>query len=631
MDKDLVGENKYQSKWFQSNASLNYNAPFLKGLSVKGLYSFDYTINDNKEYTKAFTLYLPTGIPYLANTQTRGNSRTSRFFYSKNANLWRLQLAFERDFGNHYVNVMNLLENSHYQGDNFYGRRYGVLPLDQIFSGITENQEVLQSTDRGALYDYANRASVGRASYNYKSKYLAEFSYRYEGSSKFPKNSRWGFFPAVSAGWRISEEDFWRNSSSISFIDNLKLRGSYGITGDDSGLTYQFVTGYQYPVSGSGIGRTGLPAGYIFGNSFVSSSASTGLANSSITWYKATTTNIGLDADAWRGLLGATVEFFKRDRTGLLATRVQSLPGIVGANLPQENLNSDQNSGFEIELRHAKQLRGFSYQVRGNMSYTRIKTNYYEMAQAGNSYLNWRNGLNDRNNNVWWGYQGNGVMTNWDEIHYNPVYVSRGSVPGDYQYLDWNGDGFINDLDVHPLATNGQVPLVNYGVTISAQWKGVDLTMLWQGAGKKYVVAREFLYQPLWSNTNALSDFLDRWHPADPNADPYNPATEWVSGEYGFTGSSPNSTSDFNIQNARYARLKTLEVGYTLPGKILGQISLKKVRIYGNAYNLLTFTKLRYMDPEFYTNNDLTKGGLTDLGYNYPINKTYSIGINATF
>jgi TonB-linked SusC/RagA family outer membrane protein len=631
MDKELVGENRYQSKWLQSSASLTYDLPFLKGLSLKGLYSYDYTLNDDKEYTKAFTLYLPTGAPYQANTQARGNSRISRFFYSKNASLWRLQLAFDREFGNHSVSVMNLLENSHYQGDNFYGRRYGVLPLSQIFAGITENQEVLQSTNSASLYDYANRASVGRLAYNFKSKYLAEFSYRYEGSSKFPKENRWGFFPAVSAGWRISGENFWIGSSALNFIDDLKIRGSYGITGDDSGLTYQFVSGYQYPVTGTGIGRTSLPPGYIFGNSFVAASASTGLANNFITWYKAKTTNIGLDVDAWDGLLGATIEVFQRDRTGLLATRIESLPGIVGANLPQENLNSDQNRGFEVELRHSKQIGDISYQVKGNISYTMTRTKYYEMAQAGNSYLNWRNGRNDRNNNIWWGYAGNGQMSNWDDIYYNPVYIGRGSVPGDYEYADWNGDGWISELDMHPLAINGQVPLVNYGASISGQWKGVDLTMLWQGAGKTFVIAREFLYQPLWANSNAISDFTDRWRPADPNADPYDPATQWISGEHAFTGSSPNALSDFNIQNAAYARLKTLEIGYTLPGNILSRMSLKSIRIYANAYNLLTFTKLRYMDPEFYTNNDTSRSGLTDLGYNYPLNKTYSIGLNATF
>nr|WKN35599.1 TonB-dependent receptor [Tunicatimonas sp. TK19036] len=627
MDKDLVGENNYQSKWFQSNASLTYDIPAIDGLSVRGMYSYDYTINDNKEYSKSYTLFLPTGDEYNANSQKSGNSRISRFFYGKTATLWQLQLSYDRTFGKHAISAMNLLENSHFEGDNFYGRRYGVLPLPQIFAGITENQEILQSTSSASLYDYANRASVGRVSYGFMNKYLAEFSYRYEGSSKFPENSRWGFFPDVSAGWRVSEEAFWQNSA-LNFISDLKIRGSYGITGDDSGLTYQFVSGYQYPVSGS---RTGLPPGYIWGNSFTSASGSTGLANAAITWYKAKTTNIGLDATAWEGLLGATVEFFNRDRTGLLTTRIESLPGIVGAELPQENLNSDQTRGFEVELRHTNYVGQFTYQIRGNFSYTRTKTKYYEMAEAGNSYLNWRNGLNDRNNNIWWGYEGNGRITSWDEIYYNPVYINRGSILGDYEYMDWNGDGMIDDLDVHPLATNGQVPLINYGFTFSGQWKGLDVNLLWQGTGKKYVITREFLYQPLWSNTNAISDFMNRWHPADPSADPYDPATEWVDGEYGYTGTSPNPTSDFNIQNAAYLRLKSLEVGYTLPTEVLNTIKLKQIRIYASAYNLLTFTKLRYMDPEFYTNNNTRESGLDDLGYNYPINKTFSLGINAKF
>lgn len=626
MDKELVGENNYKSKWFQSNASLAYNVPFVKGLSIKSMYSYDYTLNDNKEYSKSFSLYLPTGAEYKANTQKSGNSRISRYFYGKNASLWQLQIAYNRQFGEHSVSAMNLLENSHYQGDNFYGTRYLVLPLPQIFAGITENQEILQSTSSGSLYDYANRASVGRVSYDFKDRYMAEFSYRYEGSSKFPENSRWGFFPSVSAGWRISDENFWKNSS-LNFIDNLKLRASYGITGDDSALAYQFMSGYQYPSSGS---RTGLPAGYIFGNSFVSSSRNTGLANTAITWYKAKTLNIGIDAIAWEGLLGATVEYFNRDRTGLLTTRLGSLPGIVGASLPQENLNSDQTRGFEIELSHINRVGDVRYQVKGNISYTRNKTNYYEMAQLGNSYLNWRNGVNNRNNNIWWGYSGNGRITSWDEIYYNPVYIGRGTILGDYEYLDWNGDGWISDLDVHPLATNGQIPLINYGLTLNAQWKGFDLTMLWQGAGKKYVIPREFLYQPLWATTNAISDFMDRWRPLDPNADPYNPAIEWATGEYGYTGTLPNASSDFNIQNGAYLRLKTLEIGYTLPNKALSHINVKNIRIYASAYNILTFTKLKYIDPEFYTNNT-SSSGLTNLGYNYPINKTFSIGVNVKF
>jgi TonB-linked SusC/RagA family outer membrane protein len=638
MDKDLVGENSYQSKWFQSSASLAYQVPFVKGLSLKGMYSYDYTVNDDKEYVKTFTLYKPVLVnpETKFNSYAKGNSRTSRYYYVKNANLWRLQIAFERQFGNHFVSVMNLLENSHYQGDNFNAKRYGVLPVSQIFGGITDNQEAGQSTSAASLYEFANTASVGRATYDFKGKYLAEFSYRYEGSSKFPSGNRWGFFPAVSAGWRISEEPFWQNNESINFISNLKLRGSYGITGDDGALAYQFVTGYTYPVT-SGVSKNGLPAGYVFGNSFTSGSASTGLANQAITWYEAKTTNIGLDADAWNGLIGATVEFFKRDRTGLLTTRAESLPGIVGAVLPQENLNSDQNRGFEVELRHSNHIGDISYQVAGNISYTMIRTKYAERARAGNSYDNWRNNNNNRNNNVWWGWEGDGRVDNWDEIYYNNIYggsafyTNRAMLPGDYQYQDWNGDGIIDDLDKHPIAYNGQVPLVNYGITLSAQWKGIDLTMLWQGAGKRYIIAREFMREPLWATSNSITDFMDRWHPVDPNADPNDPATEWVSGEYGYSGTLAHQESDFNLQNAKYIRLKSIEIVYTLPKNLLSRISLKGVRIYANAYNLLTFTKLQYMDPEFFTTNDTSRAGLSDLGYMYPINKSYSLGITAKF
>lgn len=626
MDKDLVGNNSYKSKWFQSNLSLTYLIPFLEGLSVKAMYSYDYTLNDNKEYSKSFSLFLPNGTEYKANTKISGNSSISRYFYGKDADLWQLQIAYEHQFGDHSISAMNLFENSHYQGDNFYGTRYLVLPLPQIFAGISENQEIKQSTGSGSLYDYANLASVGRVSYDFKSKYLAEFSYRYEGSSKFPENSRWGFFPSISGGWRISEENFWKNLS-LNFVDNLKLRASYGITGDDSALSYQFISGYQYPASGS---PRGLPAGYVFGDKFVSSSSNTGLANREITWYKSKIFNIGADFSAWNGLLGATIDYFDRNRSGLLATRIQSLPGIVGASLPQENLNSDQTRGFEIELSHTNRISDLSYQIKGNISYTRTKTKHYEMAELGNSYLNWRNNVNERYNNIWWGYEGNGRITSWDEIYYNPVYIGRGSILGDYEYLDWNEDGWINDLDVHPIATNAQVPLINYGFSFNAQWKGWDLTMLWQGSGKKYVIPREFLYEPLWSNSNAITDFLDRWHPVDPTADPYNPSTDWEKGYYAYTGSLPNSSSDFNIQNAAYLRLKTFEIGYTLPNKLLGHFKLKSIRIYANAYNPLTFTKLKYMDPEFYINNT-SSSGLSNLGYNYPINKTFSIGMNVKF
>ena len=147
--------------------------------------------------------------------------------------------------------------------------------------------------------------------------------------------------------------------------------------------------------------------------------------------------------------------------------------------------------------------------------------------------------------------------------------------------------------------------------------------MLLQGASRRFVAPQEFLYQPLWSDTNALEQFLDRWHPADPMASPYDPATEWIQGEFGYTGSNPNASSTFNIQNAAYLRIKTIELGYSLPKKWMKAVNIQNVRIYVSAYNLLTLTGLKHMDPEF----NLSSG----YGYNYPINKTFTLGLNLKF
>ncbi|MBV4009930.1 hypothetical protein KSY34_18430 [Phocaeicola coprocola] len=205
--------------------------------------------------------------------------------------------------------------------------------------------------------------------------------------------------------------------------------------------------------------------------------------------------------------------------------------------------------------------------MKGNLAFTRTLNTHVEMARKGNSYLNWKENSNDRFSNIWWGYEAGERFTSWDQIYYNPIYVGRGSVLGDYNYVDWNGDGWINDLDVHPISYSGDRPMLNFGMTISAQYKGFDLNMLFQGAGMRTISYTELLYQPLWANTNALDQFMDRWHPVDPTADPYDPSQEWVEGYYAYTGSLPNQNSEFNMQNASYLRLKNSKLpilGYPL-------------------------------------------------------------------
>lgn len=622
MDTDLTGNNQYKSKWFQSNAALTYNIPGVKGLSVRAMYSYDFIMNENKEYSTAYNLYSSDGentVAHLKNAKTEAPNRVARYYYGKNHTLWQTQIQYNNTFGKHNVGAMLLFENQHKEGDNFYGERQSDFNMNEIFAGIKDGQQINQSTGSGSLYDYANQALVGRFNYDYAGKYIAEFAFRYEGSSRFPENSRWGFFPSVFAGYRISEEKFWKESP-LKFINDFKVRASWGIMGDDSALAYQFLNGYNYPATDGGANT--LPPGAIFDGEFVNSSANKGLANNSITWYTAKTFNVGIDAEAWGGLFGITAEYFRRDRSGLLATRVNSLPGVVGAVLPQENLNSDRTQGFDLELSHTNRVGDFAYQIKANLSYTKTMTVYAERARAANSYDNWRNNTNNRYNNIKWGYEGNGRIDSWEDAFYNDVFTGRGALPGDYEYLDWNGDGMISDLDVHPIANTDAIPLINYGLTFSASWKGLDLSMLFQGASSKYVSPAEMLYQPLWGGSTALSQFMDRWHPADPNANPYDPATEWVEGHYGYTGSDPDANSEFNTMNAAYLRLKNVELGYSLPDKWMRKINIQGIRVYISGYNLLTITGLKYLDPEFSHANQ---------GYNYPLSKTVTLGLNVKF
>lgn len=613
MDTEQVGYKRYKSKWFQSSMALSYDIPGVEGLKVKGLYSYDFTMNDNKQFEKTWKSYRDEQV------FTRNNpAKVGRTYYSKDNSLWQVEANFSRNFKGHNVNAMVLFEQSTYKGDNFNGTKELSIPIDQVFAGNAENQLFSQSTAAGALYDRANQALVGRAAYDYQSKYLIEFAFRYEGSSKFPANSRWTIFPSVSGGWRVSEEAFWKESA-LKFINNFKIRASYGKMGDDGALDYQFLTGYTYPVGGA---ANAMPGGAVFDGKFINASATKGLANYNISWIEAKTFDIGVDLEAWNGLLGISADYFRRDRDGLLATRNASLPGIVGAALSQENLNGDMTSGFEIEISHRHRVNEFSYELKGNVAYARSMNKYVEGARKGNSYLNWRENSNDRYKDIWWGYGDGGRFNSWDQIYYNPVYVGRGSVIGDYNYEDWNGDGQINDLDLHPLTNTGDRPLLNFGLTFSANWKGIDLNLLLQGAAKRHISYSELLYEPLWANTNALSQFTDRWHPADSHADPYDPSVEWVSGHYAYTGSLPNPNSTFNMQNAAYLRLKTIEVGYTLPKEWMARIGVNNLRVYLSGYNLLTFTKLKYCDPEFPSSN---------YGYNYPLNKTITIGANVKF
>lgn len=631
MTADISGYRRYKQSQVLTSGIFEYDFGtlfnVLKGLKAKVMFSYDYHLNNNTIYRKQYYQYA-----YDPATQTykqklyasSAPSNLRREHYDTQQFLSQYTLSYNRDFGPHSVAAVVGMETQRRTGDNFYAMRNLAFSSPYLFNGVEEGQVANSAT--GGIYSANYNAFIGRLNYSFAQRYLIEGQFRYDGSSKFAKGHRWGFFPSVSLGWVVSEEPWFKKIEFLKGVDQLKLRASYGEMGDDSGANYDWVAGYTYP-STSGNSEKGYynqyAPGFIFGSQFVYAATPMAIPNELISWYKAKTFNVGVDFDTNNKLFGFSLDYFSRKMTGLYEYRTSVFPTVIGAKPPRENANSSRNFGMELELRHHNRIgRNFVYNVKGIVTITRQK--YLTAIQNGpyaNAYDQWRNDhLNNRYQGVQFGYEGNGRYQNWDEIWNETLYHEKNLLPGDYKYLDWNGDGEINSQDEHPYAFD-QTPWMNYSLSIDCAYKGFDFSMLWQGSALGSMSYEEPLYS-IWGQNGggALEQYWDRWHPADENADPYDPNTKWVKGYYAYTGHYPSANSTFNRVSTAYLRLKQIELGYTLPKwKAFPSLNL---RVYANAYNLLTITGVKFVDPEHPSD---------DLGRLYPLNRTYTFGVQVSF
>ena len=631
MTADISGYRRYKQSQVLTSGIFEYDfgtlTNVLKGLKAKIMFSYDYHLNNNTIYRKQYYQYA-----YDPATQTykqklyasSAPSNLRREHYDTQQFLSQYTLSYNRDFGPHSVAAVVGMETQRRTGDNFYAMRNLAFSSPYLFNGVEEGQVANSAT--GGIYSANYNAFIGRLNYSFAQRYLIEGQFRYDGSSKFAKGHRWGFFPSVSLGWVVSEEPWFKKIEFLKGVDQLKLRASYGEMGDDSGANYDWVAGYTYP-STSGNSEKGYynqyAPGFIFGSQFVYAATPMAIPNELISWYKAKTFNVGVDFDTNNKLFGFSLDYFSRKMTGLYEYRTSEFPTVIGANPPRENANSSRNFGMELELRHHNRIgRNFVYNVKGIVTITRQK--YLTAIQNGpyaNAYDQWRNDhLNNRYQGVQFGYEGNGRYQNWDEIWNETLYHEKNLLPGDYKYLDWNGDGEINSQDEHPYAFD-QTPWMNYSLSVDCAYKGFDFSMLWQGSALGSMSYEEPLYS-IWGQNGggALEQYWDRWHPADENADPYDPNIEWVKGYYAYTGHYPSANSTFNRVSTAYLRLKQIELGYTLPKwKAFPSLNL---RVYANAYNLFTITGVKFVDPEHPSD---------DLGRLYPLNRTYTFGVQVSF
>jgi TonB-linked SusC/RagA family outer membrane protein len=625
-NSNINGYSTQNNKFFNGSLSIDYKLP-IEGLTLRGLYSYNDQIQDNKIFQESYNLYTyDDASKQYGATLNNSPAFVQRQYYNYLQTTDQLSLNYAHTFGGvHNISALVLYEGNGQSGDNFGAYRQLAIPVDQLIAGNSANQNATQDGANTALYQYATNSLVGRATYDYKGKYLAEFSFRNDESSKFAPGQKSGFFPSASVGWRVSDEDFWKNSSTLSFIDNLKFRASYGVLGDDGPLFYQFLSGYNYPAKGN---ANQLPTGAVFGNTFINSVQSTGLPNPNVSWSTSHTFDAGVDIDAWKGMFTFTFDYFIRNRTGLLATSVLQVPDVLGSALPEQNINGDRTTGFDFEIGHRSHIGKFNYNIKGTFSYASTMNTAYAESKQGNSYLDWLHNQGNRNQGIQMGYGGTSQYQNYGQIVNSPVAVGRGTVVGDYIYQDWNGDGQIDGNDVHPIAYGGNpngtpiVPIITYGLTLGGSYNGFDFNLLFQGTGLYSVSYIEQLNVPLFGGGSALTQFNNDWHPANPNADPYNPNTVWVPGHFAYTGTSPMTNSTFNFVNAAYLRLKSAELGYTLPGNVLKQVGVKGVRVFVNGYNLFTITKVKYVDPEHPSGQ---------YGYLYPLDKLFNVGLNIKF
>ncbi|HTJ50053.1 MAG TPA: TonB-dependent receptor [Cyclobacteriaceae bacterium] len=613
-----VGDDVTNDRKFNGTLTLQYDIPGIEGLSAKGVYDYSPNLPDYTTYKKAYTLYqyqLDDGSykPVSRNAPS-DITRTIGLSYSTNM---QLGLQYNHTFlSNHNVSSFVIYQERYNTWDSFSAYRQLLINSQYLFAGETNDQ--MKGTE-GDIGDVTTKSLLGQVNYDYRGKYLLDFRFRYDGSSSFPKDHRFGFFPSVSVGWRLSEEEFIKNA--LPQVSNLKFRASYGVMGDNSGVA-------TYPPS-PGYNLDGNNYGWYYGGALTGGVSASAITNPNLTWYTAKAYNAGLDFGVFNQHITGTFDIYKRDLTGLLATSSAVIPGTVGATLPQENLNATRNFGYEISLRYNNTFKDIKYYIGGQLSATKSMRTKWLETPAGNSYDRWRNRTSGRYDNIWWGNESKTQFTSYDQIQNSKLPVGQSTLPGDWQLNDWNGDGVVDANDDHPIGTQGRA-IFNYGISLGAAWRGLDLAIDFQGAYGVYVKYSEVLTEALpFGGQNTLSYFMNRWHPVDPNADYYNPSTQWVSGYYPVTGRDGRSTGTNGVQNASYMRLKTAQLGYTLPKKWVSKINMQSVRFYLSGYNLLTFTGLKNVDPERPTSGGT--GAASVEFYNYPVNKTYTIGATVKF
>ncbi|WP_323805943.1 TonB-dependent receptor [Bacteroides sp.] len=567
----------------ETNFIADYKMDWLTpGLSVKGMLSFDYDSYNRKLYSKSFATYQLTDTSNLSELKSwnRFNSDGELAGSQSHAADYKLymeaQVNYARTFGKHDVTGMVLYNQNDHRVNDELARRYQGL--------------------------------VGRATYAYDDRYLAEVNFGYNGSENFMKGRRFGFFPAFSVGWRVSNESFMEKYSN--WLNNLKIRASYGQVGNDIYSVNGVVQRFLYEEAWNQIAND-----YTFGTSGQTGIYEAQYPNYRVTWERAHKYNLGIEFGLFNGLLNGNVDVFYEKRNDILTT-YQTRPEWVGVNMAAGNLGKTTNKGYEIELKHHNTIgKDFDYTVGFTFSHAKNEITSKDEPALMTEYRK------EEGHPIgqYYGLVCDGFVTQAD--------IDGGQLPtstfgdvkvGDLKYRDMNNDGFIDERD-ETFIGYSDVPENMFALTLGANYKGWGFSIMFQGVNK---VSRYYDAEAMYAFVNGgkvKEHHLQRWDPAQ--SEEYNLANaKYPLLHYDSYGDHNQRQNSFFLKNGAFVRLKNIELSYTLPKEWIKVVGMSNCRLYVNANNLVTWDHLDGLtDPESNGSN------------RYPIMKTVNFGVNINF
>lgn len=589
------GQQILRSNRLQGNFSLDYE--ILRGLKLSGIYGVSYTQSRQRDYRKKVTLYRQDNHDQIASTSQFNYldiNNSSEIFQNLN-----FLANYEKSLGLHQVTLMGgTTAEWFYSGNDQVSTRDFL--TDDIYTISAGSSNPSMWFIAGGASDWSLASVIARGTYAFKNRYLLESSFRYDGSSRFAKGLKWGFFPSVSVGWILSDEEFLKND----VLTYLKLRGSWGKVGNQNVGFYPFAntltqTSYYF----NGAARRGVTTG--------------GAPNPELTWETKVSYNLGVDGSFWNNILEFSFDVFK-ERTSDILLQLP-LPTTFGQAEPVQNVGIIDNRGWELEIRHRKNIKDFSYGLSFQLSDARNKV--IDMGGVGPIISN--NTITDVGHpmNEWFGWRAIGLFQTQEEIN-NAPFQTVATSPGDIRYQENGGDpNAINSDDRVRLGNSD--PRFPYGIRADFGYKHFSLRLFGQG------LLRHLVWNNGWTahnfdreNSTLRTYHLDRWTPDTPNAK--YPKTRMGSGAN--RSGINDSFSSFWLEDAAYFRLKHIELGYDLPSNLLNRLKIKSARLYMSGENLLTFTQFPGYDPESPTG---TAARLVES--RYPLAKIYNVGLNFTF